>query len=93
MKNKEVFKVSGEFLVDDKGNIAYKPLGFWLDYFGIKPIDGYECFFKTKDDKFIDIELRGGYGFIWSEKEDYINTLFFVGNADLDRMKIRQKIE
>ena len=91
MAKKESFTVRGEWLVDSTGNIVYKPLSFWLDYFGVKPIEGYEQFFKTKDGNFIDIELSGGYGLLWSEKDHYSDTLFFVGNADLDRMKIRQK--
>lgn len=94
MANNNLFEVRGEWLVDNDGKIVYKPLSFWLDYFGVKPVDGHPYIFKTNEDRvFIDIELHGGYSMNWNDKDKYMNELFFVGNADLCRMKIRQKSE
>ena len=52
------FKIYQEWLCDSENNIVYKPLSFWLDYFGINPIEGYNNYFKTSDGKFIDIEVN-----------------------------------
>lgn len=85
-----MFKVYKEWLVDENGNTVYKPLSFWIEYFGITPVDN-GCYFKQKNGKFIDIEVHGGYGLNWEDRDKYENELFFVGNADLDRCKVRIK--
>lgn len=85
------FKIYQEWLCDSENNIVYKPLSFWLDYFRINPIEGYNNYFKTSDGKFIDIEVNGGYGMEWNDRALYLDELFFVCNADLDRAKIRIK--
>lgn len=86
-------KIYKQWLADDDNNILFKPLSFWFEYFGIVPgysIDGYQ-YWKTKAGKRIDIELCGGYGLKQSEYESKKNNLFFVGNADLDVWKVREK--
>jgi hypothetical protein len=93
MANTNQFKVRGEWLVNENDNIVYKPLSFWLDYFGVKPVEGYLGIFKTRENHFIDIQLHGGRMMLWGDREKYLDNLFFVGNADLDRMKIRQAYE
>ena len=84
-------KVYKEWLADENNNIVYKTLAEWAEYFGLKAVEGTAWVWKTKDGKFIDIEVKGGYGLLHTEFSEYSNELFFVGNADLDRMKIRQK--
>lgn len=82
-------KVRGEWLVDDNNNIVYKPLWFWLVYFGVVPVAGYNGIYKRNDGRFIDIQVEGGYMMNWEDREKYSDKLFFVGNADLDRVKLR----
>lgn len=84
------FKVRGEWLVDEHNKIVKRPLSFWLDYFGVVPVPDRPYFFRTKDGKPITIELRGGYGMTWKDREKYLNELFCVGNADLYTNKIKQ---
>lgn len=83
------FKIYKEWICNEENQIVYKPLRFWLEYFGATPVSEYTC--KTNKGKFIDVEVEGGYGMNWNEREDYLDKLFFVGNADLDRAKIRIK--
>ena len=91
MKNE--FKVSKEWLVNaDDNKTAVRPLSFWFEYFGIAPIDGTSWAWSTARNTrcgFIDIEVGGGYGMLHSQYEEHKDDLFFVGNADLARPKLR----
>lgn len=84
-------KIYKEWLADENNKIVYKTLAEWAEFFGLTPVEGSTWAWKTRDGKFIDVERMGGYGVLHNEFEKYANELFFVGNADLDRMKIRQK--
>ena len=84
-------KVYREWLVDENNNIVYKTLVEWAEYFGLKMVNGTDWCWTTRSGKFIDIEVEGGYGLNHMDFGKYANRLFFVGNADLDRMKIRLK--
>lgn len=93
-------KVYKQWLCDDDNKIVYKPLSFWAEYFGLKPMNGdeYRCYWeaeaKDKEVKFrcaVVIELKGGYGLTHKGYESYKDELFFVANADLDTPKLRQK--
>ena len=87
-------KVYKQWLADENNNIIYRPLSFWIDYFEVKPLKykDYKCFWKSeKTGKTMDIEKRNGYGLLWDELKDYENKLFFVGNADLNTPKLREK--
>lgn len=83
-------KVYREWLCIEDNKIVYKTLAEWAEYFGLKMVEGSTWCWKTRDGKFIDIERVGGYGLLHSEFGEYADKMFFVGNADLDRMKIRQ---
>ena len=88
-------KVYREWLCDEENNIVFKPLSFWFEYFGVKPLEykEYRCFWKAENTgKRIDIEKNGGYGLTWEEYEAYKDKLFFVGNADLENPKLREKL-
>ena len=84
-------KVYKEWLTDENNNIAYKTLADWAVYFGLKKVENTNWCWRTRDGKFIDIEIEGGYGLLHKDFDKYANKMFFVGNADLDRMKIRIK--
>lgn len=92
-------KVYKEWLCDENNSIVYKPLSFWVEHFGLKPMDDeYKCYWKAeekgKEVKFrgaVVIELNGGYALTHRGYEAYKNELFFVANADLDTPKLRQK--
>ena len=84
-------KVYKEWLVDENNNIVYKTLAEWAEYFGLHAVEGTTWVWKTRDDKFIDVEVEGGYGLLHKDFEKYADKMFFVGNADLDRAKIRIK--
>ena len=89
----EELRVRKQWLCDKEGNIAYKPLHEWFDYFGIKEGNGKCSWMQNKKTGrlFIDIELANGNGMTHSQYEELKNKLFFVGNADLDRPKLREK--
>lgn len=91
-------KVHGEWLCDEDNKIVFKPLSFWVEYFSLKPIEGYAFYWRAeatdKEVKFrgaVAIEVIGGYGLHHAEYETYKNELFFVANADLDTPKLRMK--
>lgn len=84
-------KVYKEWLADENNNIVYKTLAEWAEYFGLKMVESTEWVWKTREGKFIDIEVEGGYGLFHKDFGKYADRLFFVGNADLDRCKIRIK--
>ena len=86
------YKVRGEWLVDSNDDIVFKPLRFWLDHFGVTPFaldKGYVCTYKRSDGRFIDIQVENGFMMNWYDRDQYLDRLFFVGNADLDRVKLR----
>ena len=83
-------KVYKQWLADDNNKIIFKTLAEWAEFYGLKMVEGTTWCWKTRDGKFIDIERNGGYGLLHSEFGEYADKLFFVGNADLDRVKIRQ---
>lgn len=82
-------KVYKEWLADENNNIVYKTLTEWAEYFGLKMVAGSTWRWATRSGKYIDIEKEGGYGLLHSEFPEYADKLFFVGNADLDTVKIR----
>lgn len=82
-------KVYKQWLADDNNNIAYKTLAGWAEYFGLKMVEGSDWAWMTRSGDFIDIEVEGGYGLLHKDFAKYADKEFFVGNADLDRMKIR----
>lgn len=87
-------KVYKEWLCDENNKIVCKPLSFWFEYYNIKPLEykDWRCFWKNeKEGRTIDIEKLGGYGLTWDEYEAYKDKLFFVGNADLEQHKLREK--
>ena len=89
----EKFRVRSEWLVDADNKIAYRPLSFWMDYFGIEPMTkngNTWCWTANTKSGFIGIENIGGYGLLHSEYEKHQNEIYFVGNADLDRPTLRQ---
>lgn len=82
-------KVYKQWLADENNNIVYKTLTEWAEYFGLKPVEGTTWRWTTRSGKHIDVEKEGGYGLLHSEFTEYADKLFFVGNADLDTVKIR----
>lgn len=83
-------KVYKEWLTDENNEIVCRTLAEWAEYFGLEKVEETAWSWKTRDGRFIDIEKRGGYGLLHSEFNEYADKVFFVGNADLDRMKIRE---
>ena len=86
-----MFKVYKEWLVDDNNKTVYMTLREWAAYYGLTPVAGSSWAWMTRDGAFIDVEGRGGYGVTHADFDKYADDLFFVGNADLDRVKIRYK--
>ncbi len=94
------FKVRNEWLCEEDGRIAERPLSFWFEYFEIKPmeVNGCKCYWKAeatdKEIKFrgaVLIEAGGGYALNHQGYECYKDELFFIDNADLDTPKLRYK--
>jgi len=93
-------RIRKEWLCDDNGDIVYKPLSFWAEYFGLKPFehDPNECFWKAEaNDKEVRfryavlVEIGGGYVMAHDEYDKYKDELFFVANADIGWPKLRLK--
>lgn len=83
------FEVRKQWLYNKEENaIASEALGYWFSFFDIEAVDSF-VWFSHKMNKFIDIEIEGGYGLGAPKLTEYWYKDFFVGNADLDRWKLR----
>lgn len=90
------YNVRKEWLVDENDNIVVKPLRFWFEYFGIKPVKipvhgnpgvYYQLFEVTKNsyygERFITIQC-GGYSLNHHNYESMMDKMFRTGNADFN---------
>ena len=82
----------------EDNEIAVRTLRFWIEYFDIIPVrfsaqplgeSQFLYWYSRKLQGGIDVIKEGGYGLNETDFKDYVNRPFFVGNADLDRYKIR----
>lgn len=88
----EELRVRKQWLCDKEGNIAYKPLHEWFEFFKIVPSKSRKNFWSARaTNKTIDIELANGNGMTFEQYEECKDKLFFVGNADLPFPKLREK--
>jgi hypothetical protein len=89
MKEMHVYK---EWLCDEHNNIVYMPLSKWAAYYKLNPYKSgkIELWKSELTGKIMSIEKADGYGLLHKEFREYVDHLFFVGNADLDTPKLRQ---
>ena len=90
MKQMHVYK---EWLCDEQNNIVYMPLAKWAAYYKLNPFKSgkLELWKSELTGKIMSIEKANGYGLLHKEFREYADHLFFVGNADLDTPKLREK--
>lgn len=79
----------------ETGEIIKMPLRWWIENYGIKPAmrGSYESYQSEKlnpksVNNFLEIYRRGGYGIAHNEIDNYIDKVFYFGNADLNEGKL-----